>query len=84
MSKFNVGDKVRYIGTEHDIYPQWYPIVGTLGTVLKNANRIECYIQWEKGSTSNEDCWYCSKHEIELVKNVDMTNEEIMWVEDNE
>lgn len=75
--KFNVGDKVKYIGTKHDIYPQWFPIVGTIGTVLQDVGEVDCYIQWSKGSTSENDCWYCDKQNIELVKNTDMTNEEI-------
>lgn len=77
MSKFNVGDKVKYIGPEHDINPQWFPIVGTIGTVAKDVDEIDCYIQWPKGSTSKEDRWYCNKNDIELVENEDMTNEEI-------
>lgn len=75
--KFNVGDKVRYIGAKHDIHPQWFPIVGTIGTVLQDVDEVDCYIQWSKGSTSENDCWYCDKNNIELVENVDMTNEEI-------
>lgn len=77
MSKFNVGDKVKYIGIEHDINPQWFPIVGTIGTVIQDVDEIDCYIQWSKGSTSKEDRWYCNKNDIELVENEDMTNEEI-------
>lgn len=77
MSKFKVGDKVKYIGLEHDINSQWFPIVGTIGTVVKDVDEVNCYIQWPKGSTSKEDCWYCSNNDIELVKNEDMTNEEI-------
>lgn len=77
MSKFNIGDKVRYIGTEYDVNPQWFPIVGTIGTVVQDVDEIDCYIQWPKGSTSKKDCWYCNKNDIELVKDEDMTNEEI-------
>lgn len=77
MSKFNVGDKVRYIGTKHDIHPQWFPSIGTIGTVVQVVDEIDCYIQWPKGSTSENDCWYCDKQNIELVKDTDMTNEEI-------
>ena len=77
MSKFNVGNKVRYIGTEHDINSQWYPSIGTIGTVVENVDEINCYIQWTKGSTSKEDRWYCNKNDIELVEDTDMTNEEI-------
>lgn len=77
MSKFKVGDKVRYTGAKHDIHPQWFPIVGTIGTVLQDVDEVDCYIQWSKGSTSENDCWYCDKQNIELVKDADMTNEEI-------
>lgn len=77
MSKFNVGDKVRYVGSEHDINSQWYPSIGTIGTVVQDVNAIDYYIQCPKGSTSKEDRWYCKKNDIELVENVDMTNEEI-------
>lgn len=83
MSKFNVGDKVKYIGPEHDINPQWFPIVGTIGTVAKDVDEIDCYIQWPKGSTSKEDRWYCNKNDIELVENEDMTNEEIWKMLEN-
>lgn len=75
--KFNVGDKVRYVGAKHDIHPQWFPIFGTIGTVLQDVDKVDCYIQWPKGSTSENDCWYCDKQNIELVKDADMTNEEI-------
>lgn len=77
MSKFNVGDKVRYIGKDHREMPKFYPEIGTIGTVVNENGDTDCYIQWPKGSTSKEDCWYCSNNDIELVKNEDMTNEEI-------
>lgn len=77
MSKFNVGDKVRYIGKDHIEMPKFYPEIGTIGTVVNEGEDTDCYIQWPKGSTSKEDCWYCSNNDIELVKNEDMTNEEI-------
>lgn len=74
--KFKVGDKVRYIGPEHETCPQWYPMIGTIGTV-KGVDEIDCYIEWAKGSTSDIDCWYCNKGDVELVKDEDMTNKEI-------
>ena len=77
MSKFNIGDKVRYIGEDHREMPRFYPEIGTIGTVVKEGGGTDWYIQWTKGSTSKEDCWYCDENDIELVKNVDMTNEEI-------
>lgn len=76
--KFKVGDKVRYIGKDHREMPEFYPPVGTIGTVINQSNECDdVYVQWEKGSTSRKDCWYCDRHDVELVENVDMTNEEI-------
>lgn len=77
MSKFNIGDKVRYIGKDHKEIPEFYPKIGTVGTVVKEGGATDWYIQWPKRSTSGEDCWYCDENDIELVGNVDMTNEEI-------
>lgn len=76
MSKFNVGDKVRYIGKDHTEMPEFYPEIGTIGTVVKESVDTDWYIQWPKGSTSKKDCWYCDENDIELVIE-DMTNEEI-------
>ena len=75
--KFKVGDKVKYVGSEHEINPQWFPIIGTIGTVMQDVDEFDCYIQWQKGSTSKEDRWYCNKNDVELVEDEDMTNEEI-------
>lgn len=77
MSKFSIGDKVRYIGKKHREMPEFYPEIGTIGTVVKGGRDTDWYIQWTKGSTSGEDCWNCDENDIELVVNVDMTNEEI-------
>ena len=77
MSKFNVGDKVKYIGKDHRETPEFYPEIGTIGTVVKESEDTDWYIQWPKGSTSGKDCWYCYENDIELVENVDMTNKEI-------
>ena len=76
--KFKVGDKVRYIGKDHKEMPVFYPPIGTIGTVVNQLNEYDdVYIQWAKGSTSREDCWYCDRHDVELVEDTDMTNEEI-------
>ena len=75
--KFNIGDKVRYIGKDHKEMPVFYPKIGTVGTVVKEIGNTNWYIQWPKGSTSKKDRWYCDENDIELVKNEDMTNEEI-------
>lgn len=77
MSKFNIGDKVRYIGKDHREMPEFYPEIGTVGTVVKEGGDSDWYIQWPKGSTSRKDCWYCDENDIVLVEDIDMTNEEI-------
>ena len=38
----------------HEEEPQYYPPVGTVGTVLHNGDD---WIQWPKGSTSMDDIW---------------------------
>lgn len=77
MSKFNVGDKVRYIGKDHREMPEFYPEIGTVGTIVKESGDTDWYIQWPKGSTSRKDRWFCDKNDIGLAENLDMTNEEI-------
>ena len=77
MSKFNVGDKVIYMGKDHREMPEFYPEIGTIGTVAEDGGDTDWRIQWPKGSTSGKDCWYCDENDIELVENVDMTNEEM-------
>ena len=77
MSKFNIGDKVKYIGEDHREIPEIYPEIGNIGTVTKEGGDTDWYIQWPKGSTSGKDCGYCDENDIVLVKDVDMPNEEI-------
>ena len=74
--KFKVGDKVKYINTDHAEHPDFYPLYGTIGEIKEDCGNNYC-VQWPKGSTSDDDCWYCDENDIELVKDVDMTNEEI-------
>lgn len=89
MSKFvfsenMYGRKVKFLSDEVHVYmPEFYPAVGTVGTV------VECYdnyeqkkdwkVQWPKGSTSRDGCWFCDEENVELIEEVDkqMTNEAI-------
>lgn len=83
--KFKVGDKVRYIGKDHKEMPEFYPEIGTVGTIMKKSGDTNWYIQWPKGSTVGNDRWWATNKCIELVKDdvttsqktADMTNEEI-------
>lgn len=71
--EIKIGDIVRYIGKEHDTDPEVNPPVGTLGKVLRETrtpDSVLYFIQWEKGSTSDDDCWYQSPEEVELVEDI--------------
>lgn len=76
--KFKVGDKVRYIGKDHLDCPEYYPAIGTVGKITGTLNDDpDCYVQWPKNSTGGNDEHWCSKDDVELVEDIDMTNEEI-------
>lgn len=77
MNKFNVGDKVRYIGNDHESHPAWYPAVGTTGVIIGEVTDENCYIRWKAGSTSCNDEHYCCNLDIELVEKNEMANKEI-------
>lgn len=81
MSKFNVGDKVKYVGYEHEEHPAFYPTRNTVGEIISvDECEIDCIVQWPKGSTSKDDCHWCILSDIELCndkEDKDMTNEEI-------
>lgn len=82
--KFKVGDKVRYIGKDHLDYPEYYPVIGTVGKITGTLNDDpDCYVQWPKNSTGGNDEHWCSKDDIELVEDTDMTNEEIWKMMEN-
>ena len=48
--------------------PQFYPVVGTVGTVLLRSQVIRdgYYIQWPKGTTSGNDKWFCRRCDFEI------------------
>ena len=78
-----VGDKVKFIDRKaHEEVPEYYPPVGTIGTVVRDeCNQEDWKVQWPKGTTSGHDRWYCAEESIELsdgkVEEENMTNEEI-------
>lgn len=62
-----VSDKVRFINAEmHYGAPSFYPPVGTIGTV-KNVNS-DIQVQWQIGTTSETDLWWCEKGWVEAVE----------------
>lgn len=58
---FQIGDEVVFVSSyEHEFGPQYYPKVGTVGTiveVLPTSYVLDLRIQWPKGSTSGNDKW---------------------------
>lgn len=78
-----IGDKVRFVDRKaHKQTPEYYPSVGTIGTVVMDeCNPKDWKIQWPKGTTSGDDRWYCGEKSIELfdgkIEKDEMTNEEI-------
>lgn len=62
-----VGSKVRMINKEvHKNYPQWFPVVGTVG-IVRNLCYINCDVQWPKGTTSWQDKWWCNYEHLEVL-----------------
>lgn len=62
-----VGSKVRMIDeTGHRDIPDWFPDVGTVGTVTEVGFHTHL-IQWPKKSTSKTDEWYCADTCLEVL-----------------
>ena len=62
-----VGSKVRMSdGEGHRDNPQWFPDVGTIGTII-NTNDATALIQWPSGATSKDDRWLCSLCNLEVL-----------------
>ena len=52
--------------TLHSAYPEFYPPVKTIGTVIKidesgytHADGDMVRVQWPSGTTSGDDSWWC-------------------------
>ena len=41
----------------HQLRPEWYPTVGTIGTVTEGGIN-SCFVQWPEGSTHPDDHWW--------------------------
>lgn len=60
----NVVSKRRRNRMLSEAYPDFYPPVKTIGTVIDidrsiNSDGSPLYIQWPVGSTSGNDRWWC-------------------------
>lgn len=54
---YKFGDKVVFVAEEkHKEHPEYYPKVGTVGTVTINGTKC-VEVKWKKGSTSQHDTW---------------------------
>ncbi len=73
--KFKVGDKVKYINTDHAERPDFYPLYGTIGEIKEDCGNNYC-VQWPKGSTSDDDCWCCDESDLEAIK---INKNEMIW-----
>ena len=62
------GDSVRYIGKNgHKNSPEYYPAKDAVGKVIKVCSDLTCYIQWPKGSTSQDDRWCAGWGNLEVL-----------------
>lgn len=84
LSEDMIGKKVRCVYKDNYYYPE----AGMIGTIVEydwQDKDISYKVQWPKGSTFGEDCWWVANKYIELVEDdetnsqeiPDMTNEEI-------
>ena len=59
-----VGSKVRYLSAEkHEQNPNFYPLQGTIGVVIRVDNDDTCLIQWHGYATT----WYSSRFDLEVL-----------------
>lgn len=83
-----VGDNVVMVDKErHAMYPKIYPPYGTTGVIMDvdettgaimdidETDKHYIYeIQWEKGTTSGDDCWWIYEDGVEFIE---CTDEEV-------
>ena len=66
------GDKVKFTDVNmRRLVPEHYPPVGTIGTVTYVDGAYCIRVQWLRGSTSDDDRWYCNQKSVELVEEAD-------------
>ena len=56
---YKVGDKVVFVDKKkHEEHPEFFPEVGTVGTVV-GVDSYDIFVKWEEGSTTQGDTWNC-------------------------
>lgn len=67
--RYEVGDKVRFKSARgRKKHPEWYPEVGTVGTVVRTYGTNLLWVMWPKGSTCAPGSWGCSTCYVEAAK----------------
>lgn len=69
MSEIMIGDRVEFIGDDslHAVAPQYYPKPGTIGSVAKIDPDGTLLVEWQEGSTSEDDTWFVSPISVRRV-----------------
>lgn len=73
------GDMVRMVKNLHEDMPQYYPPVGTVGTVTWNQlgewtgdfahpKTTTVWVQWPKGTTKGKGIWCVGYEDVEVVR----------------
>lgn len=71
MAKIKAGDKVRYIGGNHEKLRMIFPENGTVGTVERAYIKADCgrmhLVQWPQGATAGGGLWGVPVKDVERV-----------------
>lgn len=89
MSKFNVGEKVVFTNTKkHESARQFYPVVGTVGTVVEiDKNPIDgkaLLIDWGNAEgidvwTDGTKSWWCNEQDVKPYEGTDNYTDDEVW-----
>lgn len=70
-----IGKKVIYNGNMRNFQPEYYPPKGTVGKVAAE-NRYSYQVQWPKGTTSDNGCWWVRAIDCAIIKEEDKMDTE--------
>lgn len=80
--EFRIGDKVSFTGNDkHITYPEYYPEIGIIGTVIDISPSGLISVQWPQGTTSEDDNWLCKSCYLELFEpdTNDLQQSDLPW-----